>query len=465
LTVRAWAAGERTEEDLRIEQWSLKKQLTSTVYQIWQDKAHAAADGAEARWFNAREAEWKLRDGENDTARCLRVKAWEKANKLTGKTADALKWFKQYEQLTNCQAQWIGYRAACCGASTRPVAVPIGCGHRLCPLCSSHRAQGAKKRIRTMFDRLTHPVLITLTIPNQATIHKHNFTLFRQRVRALMKQYQWIPTTETEPESGWIKGGVYALETTFNRTEKSWHIHCHILADVASPLPSKRDRTFLAGSWVYSFTAMKLKLEFDWLRLTGSAWGKKPRKDADPMKANGEMFNFSRWVGLGREMRAREWRNGCFQPVQGISEKERTVRTQWNQENRRVIDLRPVTDREKAAREVLKYLTKVADFSDLPEAVESFMNAVRGARLIQTFGTWYGVKLDTAVEFDPEHLEDWGEMKCTCGLNMWERMGVFYRDDVEMDASGRWYLKRHIEYTCKGTVFRPTIRALDVRAE
>ena len=131
LTVRAWAAGERTEEDLRIEQWSLKKQLTSTVYQIWQDKAHAAADGAEARWFNAREAEWKLRDGENDTARCLRVKAWEKANKLTGKTADALKWFKQYEQLTNCQAQWIGYRAACCGASTRPVAVPIGCGHRL----------------------------------------------------------------------------------------------------------------------------------------------------------------------------------------------------------------------------------------------------------------------------------------------------------------------------------------------
>jgi hypothetical protein len=93
------------------------------------------------------------------------------------------------------------------------------------------------------------------------------------------------------------------------------------------------------------------------------------------------------------------------------------------------------------------------------------MNAVKGARLIRTFGTWYGVNLDTSTDFNPEHFEDWGEMKCACGLNRWERMGVFYRDEVEMDASGRWYLKRDIDHTCRGTVPRPIIRAPESREE
>ena len=178
MTVRSWAGSQRTEEDLRIEQWSLKRQLTATVHQIWQDKMAAATESSEAEWFELYNETLRPLDGESDTDRWLRVKAWETSNKATGKNAEALKWFKQYEQLRNCQAQWIGYFAACCGASTRPVAVPIGCNHRLCPLCASHRAAKAKKRIKTLFDRLSLPVLITLTIPNQSTISKHDFTLF-----------------------------------------------------------------------------------------------------------------------------------------------------------------------------------------------------------------------------------------------------------------------------------------------
>lgn len=450
---------------MRAEKWSLKKQLTASVHQIWQSKANAAPDGAFERWFADLDAQKEARAGESDATRAVRLAAWKRANKLAGKEGEALYWFRQYEQLRNCQAQWIGYRAACCGPKTRPLAVPIGCGHRLCPLCSARRAQEAKKRIRSTFDLLTHPVLMTLTTPNQITICKQDFTLFRKRTRTFLKQHKWNRATESVPESGWIKGGIYALETTYNRAEKSWHIHCHILADLASPLPSKMARTLLAGSRVYSFTAIKLRLEFDWLRLTSSAWGKKPRKDADPMKKNGEIFNFEQWVSLGREMHLREWRDGGYKPVEGISERERAARTEWNRENRRVVDVRPVTDRDGAANEVLKYLTKVANFSDLPDAVEPFMNAVRSARLIQKFGTWYGAKIDPATEFDPEHFENWREMKCTCGLNAWECMGVFYRDDVEMDSSGRWHLKRTIEHTCRGTVPRPKIRALEAAPE
>ncbi len=121
-------------------------------------------------------------------------------------------------------------------------------------------------------------------------------------------------------------------------------------------------------------------------------------------------------------------------------------------------------DRDGAAREVLKYITKVAAFSDLPEAVEPFCNAVRGARLIQTFGTWYGVKLDDDSG-DAEHPEDWGDLTCTCGLNVWARMGVFYRRDVEMDAAGQWHLKAPLNHNSMGTIPRPTIRALEAREE
>jgi hypothetical protein len=276
----------------------------------------------------------------------------------------------------------------------------------------------------------------------------------RQNVRKLLKQHD-----------SWILGGVYSIETTYNRRDKTWHLHCHILADIHSPLPSKQEKTILAGVRVCSFTAMKLKLEFDWLRLWDSAWGKKPRKDANPMKENGETFIFESWVSLGREMRLKERRGGSLQPVTGISATERKRRTEWNRANRRVVDLRPVTNRDGAAREVLKYITKCADFSDLPEAVEAFMNAVKGARLIQTFGTWYGVNLDTSTDFDPEHFEDWGEMKCACGRNIWKRMGVFYRDQVEMDKLGKWHLKSQIDHTCRGTVPRPTIRMLELREE
>ena len=423
-TVNQWSYSLQTSEERRIEQWSLKKQVGSSAHAIWQ------------KWAERR------RDAEPGSA------------KQAEAAANEVFWFKQYEQLRNCQAQWIGYRAACCGLATRPVAVPIGCNHRLCPLCAERRSTTARKKIRTLFDRLEHPVLVTLTIPNRETIRKADFSYFRKQVKQFVSQHK-----------EWIRGGVYSLETTYNRTEKTWHIHVHILADVCSALPAKTQKVMLAGERVYAFTEIKLRLEFDWLRLWGQQWGRKAKKDASAMRVEGDTYTFEEWVRAGRAMQVRERVGREWRPIQGLSAKTIELRNQWNRENRRVIDVRPVTDRDGAAKEVLKYLTKVADFADLPEAVEPFMNAVRGTRLIQTFGTWYGVDLDTSADFDPENFEDWGEMKCACGCNTWERMGVFYRDDVEMDAAGRWHLKAAFDHRCRGTVPRPTIRALDVHPE
>lgn len=410
-TVREWSDAQATDGELYQRQEGLRRQLNSTVHQLWQDHAER------------------------------------------GNPSEAVKWEKLWLKLHNCQSEWVGYRASCCQGFTTPIAVPIGCNFRLCPHCCWHRSQKARKRIKSMFDRLTHPVLITLTIPNKETIRKHDFTLFRQRVRKLLAQHK-----------DWIKGGVYSLETTYNRTEKTWHIHAHLLIDAATPLPSKADKVMLADKRIMAFTAIKLRIEFDWLRLWSPAWGKK-RKSVGEDSRNGEIYSFENWVRIGRDMALKEYDGATrrYVAIQGLSDGEMATRTAWNRDNRRVVDIRPVTDRDGAAREVLKYITKVADFSDIPEAVEPFCNAVRGLRLIQTFGTWYGVKLDEPT--DAEHPEDWSEMKCTCGLNQWLRMGVFYRRDVQMDKDGRYRLRAPLDHRCGGTVPRPTIRALEARIE
>jgi len=410
-TVRDWLGQQRTEEDIRAEQISLQRMLNDTIHKIWQ--RHAQAGNAE----------------------------------------ESLKWEKQWFKLHNCQSEWIGYRAVCCGDKTTAIAVPIGCNHRLCPLCAWHRSQRARVKIKTMFDRLTHPALITLTIPNKETIRKHDYTLFRQKVRKFLAQHK-----------SWILGGTYSLETTYNRTNKTWHIHVHILCDLSADLPLKKEKTELAGERVYSFTAIKLKLEFDWLRLWGKAWGKAAGKGASKMRREGDTYTFETWVKENRANRIKEWRDGAYRTIEGLPLPELAARTKWNAENRRIVDVRPVHDREGAAREVLKYITKVADFGDLPEAVEPFCNAVKGTRLIQTFGTWYGINLDTT--FDPEHLDDWGERKCACGVNHWERIGILSRADVEMDEAGKWHPKKSLgTHLCRGTVPRPTIRILDVHSE
>jgi Replication protein/Transposase zinc-binding domain len=420
-TVREWLRSEESEKSLYRRQLELHTELFCTYHKLWQDYARA------------------------------------------GNEPESVKWEKKALRLRNCRYEWIGFRADCCKSMTQPLAVPVGCNDRMCPLCAYDRSRAARKRIKTMFDRLTHPVLLTLTIPNLVeTIHKRHFEHFRKQVRKLLAQY-----------AAWARGGLYSIETTYNRVEKSWHIHAHVLLDASFPLPlgeyidaegnKHKNRVKVAGRNISAFNAFKMRLEFDWLRIVTGGWGKSRYKTANLMGRAGEEFLFNQWAEESWAHSIRVWSNREKKYVidSTLSPREIARRTAWNRENRRVIDVRTVTDRERVAYEVLKYITKIADFGDLPEAVEPFANAVHGARLIQTFGTWYGVKIDAP----PETPMDWEHLKCACGLNCWKRIGVFYNRDVEMDEEGRWLLKRVHDHNSAGTVPRPTIRALEAREE
>jgi hypothetical protein len=461
-TVKQFLCDSLTEEDHYRRQMSIHRVLEGTVRKIWQGWANKGNDPESRAWAAAYDAQLKTRDDEDEGERRKRLKQWLKDHKARGAMAERLKWERAFEQIRNCRTQWIGYGAACCGDKTGTIAVPIGCKHRLCPLCAWDRSKNARLRIKRLFDRLTHPVLITLTIPNKDSIRKHDFTLFRQRVRKFLAQHRDV------------LGGVYSIETTYNRQEKSWHIHAHVLADLNRALPVKRDKVMFYGEKTMAFTALKWGLEFDWLCLWVDTWAKMPSIEA-PKKGVKKWakkwaeyeFAFAQWVG-GKRRYSTKWAK-TFDGARWVLRRDLTPDEQrlykkqesWNRHNTRVIDIRPVTDRDGAVKEVLKYITKSGDFADCPEAVEQFCNAVKGARLVQTFGTWYGFDVESDTEFDPENFKDWGEFPpCSCGLNHWERVGVFYRPDVRMDSSGRWFVTRSFSRHDPGTVTRPTIRAL-----
>lgn len=288
---------------------------------------------------------------------------------------------KDHNRMAACQTEWLGFKPSCCDGQA--MAVPIGCNHRLCPICAAHRAETYRERVRDLFGKLRRPWFLTLTVPNieAGTLRKRSYSTMRRRVRRFIKIYE-----------GFIQGGVYSLETTWNRETKTWHLHCHILFDATCAPPGRRDL----------FIHLKRSMEFEWLRLTGgSDW---------------KLKDFDYWFEQTNQPQTKE----------------------WNALNRRVIDIRPVRNRNKAAYEVLKYITKVSDFANDPFAVDEFLTAAKGVRLLQTFGTWYGFKFER-----PEKPE--AALSCACGANQWRRIGRFSVDAVELLPSGRWAIRRECE--------------------
>jgi uncharacterized protein YecT (DUF1311 family) len=319
---------------------------------------------------------------------------------------------KDHARLSMCQKSWMGFKPKCCNG--RALAVPIGCNHRLCFLCNAKRAEKYRDRVRVLFDRLTHPAFLTLTVPNipLGSLRKRVYSDFRKRVNKLRKAY-----------SGYMKGGILGIETTFNNEPesssfRSWHVHAHILIDGATALPlcrcPEKIRDQRTGKMrrkhhaKCAFTRFKRRIEFDWLCLT----------QGDKSRDRWRPADFDYW--LSRTFPA-NWRDS-------------TARDKWNRSHRRLVDIRRVKNRKSAAFEVLKYATKAAYFIDVPEAVNEFIDATKGARMLQTFGTWYGFKFD-------DDVNTWAHLECGCGCNEFERIGVFYREGVESDATGKWLIK------------------------
>jgi len=85
----------------------------------------------------------------------LSTRAVEENKSAGWQMRHVLRWEKQHFQLLNARACGWATQTECC--DTKGIAVPVGCNHRLCPLCGWHRSQKAQRRMRTMFDHLIIP--------------------------------------------------------------------------------------------------------------------------------------------------------------------------------------------------------------------------------------------------------------------------------------------------------------------
>jgi Replication protein len=86
------------------------------------------------------------------------------------------------------------------------------------------------------------------------------------------------------------------------------------------------------------------------------------------------------------------------------------------------------------ARELLKYITKLADFVHIPEAVGAFLDSTRKTRFLRTYGCFYGLKLSEDDEAGAETV-----LTCPdCGSkDVIPLRRCFSRDDVYLDGAGR----------------------------
>lgn len=199
-------------------------------------------------------------------------------------------------RLMQCQKEWRGFKPTCCASSA--VAVPISCHHRLCPLCAAQRLERYRGPVREMLAAMEHPSFLTLTIPNCARLRGGTFKQIRNWWKAFYRA-----------NAAFLRGGVYAIEVTFNRLTRTWHPHLHLIFDC----PYK-----LSGLNRATFTEAKLRLEFSWLRITSSSALR--------------TFKKSEFA---------QWRIEAFKQPKGSA---------WNKTYRRVLDIRAVKQGDGGGR-------------------------------------------------------------------------------------------------------------------
>jgi len=308
---------------------------------------------------------------------------------------------RDFRRLDACQTLWRAFKPSCCGG--RAVAIPIGCNHRLCSLCNAARLEHFRGPARELLSAMENPTFLTLTIPNVDVLMRKTFG----QIRGWWKEFY-------RSNKSFLRGGLYSVEITYNRETKTWHPHLHILYDSLYRV---------AGMKREQFNGLVAYLQFSWLRITSSKARKAYRRS-----------ELTRWV------------------------KDRDAHSQgdaWFSDYWRKVDIRRVKG-ENAVYEVIKYVSKTNRFLDLAEAVEPYLRAIRGVRAIQTFGTFYNVKLEVPVtEEDVEALAAAGIeatatsaksfLHCDCGKNEFRNLGVVSMEYVEMDANGRWCLKLSCE--------------------
>jgi len=115
------------------------------------------------------------------------------------------------------------------------------CRRRICPLCDYHLSIARAKWVLAMCREMSHPKLVTLTMPRWRSDPGDGITHLRRAFARLRRHTLWRR----------VRGGCYQIELI--RKTDGWHIHLHALCE-AQYIPRQRLytawRTILALHYV-----------------------------------------------------------------------------------------------------------------------------------------------------------------------------------------------------------------------
>jgi len=221
------------------------------------------------------------------------------------------------------------------GPCSRPSFCPHSCDFSLCPWCQHRRSDKARRKLSRAVGLLQEPMLITLNPPNVVD-------LTSGAVAALIKVFAGLRREKVFKD---VRGGVRSIETTFGRN--GWNLHVHALVD--SP-------------WIAHYPQWDIK----WV--------------------DGRCVVVKKHPGL-----AREFTIACQK-----FEELRSPRLDFNRDDPDhwyFVDLRRAD--VGAVAEVVKYIAKGSEIIEGgPAAVVDFLKAIKGRRMMQTFGSLHGVDLE-----------------------------------------------------------------------
>jgi hypothetical protein len=135
--------------------------------------------------------------------------------------------------------------------------LPCSCDHPLCSDCSRERSFPLQRKIFALTrDTSKSYKFLTFTLKNV-------YRIDGAYVRSLSKHLSKVRRLGLWKK--WITGGVYSVETTYNQTMETWHVHLHAIVEVSHPEGiTSAKRPFLPKDWIF-------ELQREWLRITGDS--------------------------------------------------------------------------------------------------------------------------------------------------------------------------------------------------
>ena len=235
--------------------------------------------------------------------------------------------------------------------------------HLLCALCAIRRSgkliSQYKKKLESIFlnsEIEFDLVMITFTIKNGKDITERFNHLFDSMRKLLHKRRNSLlknPRTDTVMKL--VSSAVYSYEITYNEST-GFHPHCHMIALIPKGL-IKFSETEIKGKSCFVPWDFKKSLVFDWKDITGDSFIIDVRKIESKVSPE----------PLDPDLPISKWEN--------------------------------VPELLKALIEVFKYALKMNDM-DVEIQVDTY-EALKGRRLIGSFGALYGVKIPKNLNDEP----------------------------------------------------------------